>query len=74
MDVKLDKWFRPEIDKTVLKELTKKSDIKGLIHVGVYFSLLTFVGVLAYLNWGTWWSVVWFYIYGNIFCLQSYLA
>ena len=53
MDVKLDKWFRPEIDKTVLKELTKKSDIKGLIHVGVYFSLLTFVGVLAYLNWGT---------------------
>ena len=24
MDVKLDKWFRPKIDKEVLKELTKK--------------------------------------------------
>ena len=33
MDVKLEKWFRPKIDKEVLKELTKKSDIKGLIPV-----------------------------------------
>ena len=55
MDVKLDKWFKPEIDKTVLKELTKKSDIKGLIHVSIYFSLLSIVGYLAYLTWGTWW-------------------
>ena len=68
MDVKLEKWFRPNIDKEVLKELTKKSDIKGLIHVSIYFSLLSIVGYLAYLTWGTWWSVLWFYIYGNIFC------
>ena len=44
MDVKLEKWFRPNIDKEVLKELTKKSDIKGLIHVSIYFSLLSIVG------------------------------
>ena len=25
MDVKLEKWFRPNIDKEVLKELTKKT-------------------------------------------------
>ena len=42
MDVKLDKWFRPKIDKEVLKELTKKSDLKGLIHISVYFSFLIF--------------------------------
>ena len=52
MDVKLEKWFRPNIDKEVLKELTKKSDTKGLVHVGVYFSLLSIVGYLAYLTWG----------------------
>ena len=27
MDVHLEKWFRPKIDKEVLKELTKKSDL-----------------------------------------------
>ena len=68
MDVKLEKWFRPNIDKEVLRELTKKSDIKGLIHVSIYFSLLSIVGYLAYITWGTWLSVFWFYVYGNIFC------
>ena len=28
MDVKLDKWFRPKIDKEILIELSKKSDLK----------------------------------------------
>ena len=64
MDVKLDKWFRPKIDKEVLKELTKKSDLKGLVHVSVYFSFLLITGLLAYYTLGTWWSVLWFYIYG----------
>ena len=68
MDVKLDKWFRPKIDKEVLKELTQKSDLKGLLHVSFYFSFLLITGLLAYYTWGTWWSVFWFYIYGNIFC------
>ena len=63
MDVKLDKWFKPEIDKTVLKELTKKSDIKGLIHVSVYFSLLSIVGYLAYLTWGSWWCILVLYLW-----------
>ena len=68
MDVKLEKWFRPQIDKELLKELTKKSDLKGFIHVSTYFSFLILTGFLAYYTWGTWWSVLWFYIYGSIFC------
>ena len=55
MDVKLDKWFRPKIDKEILKELTKKSDIKGFIHVSIFFGFLIFAGILAYLTWGTFW-------------------
>ena len=35
-----DKWFRAEISKKDLKELSKKSDLKGLQHVTIYFILL----------------------------------
>ena len=68
MDVKLQKWFRPQIDKELLKELNKRSDLKGFVHVSIYFSFLIFAGLLAYKTWGTLWSVFWFYVYGNIFC------
>ena len=40
MDVKLEKWHKCLIDKEVLKELSKKSDLKGLQHVSVFFGLL----------------------------------
>ena len=35
-----DKWFRAEISKKDLKQLSKKSDLKGLQHVSLYFILL----------------------------------
>ena len=35
-----DKWFRAEISKKDLKQLSKKSDLKGLQHVTLYFILL----------------------------------
>ena len=71
MDVKLEKWFRPNIDKEILKELTKKSDFKGLTHVSIYYGFLVLAGLLAYHTWGTWWSVFWFYVYGNIYCFWN---
>ena len=46
MSDKLDnvdtKWFRAEISKRDLKLLSKKSDLKGLQHVTIYFILLFF--------------------------------
>ena len=44
MDVELDKWFRPKIDKEVLRKLSKKSDLKGMLHVGIYFCFLIITG------------------------------
>ena len=67
MDVKLDKWHKCKVDIEVLKELSKKSDLKGLQHVTVFFGLLIITGLLAYISWGTWWSVFWFLVYGNIY-------
>ena len=71
MEVKLEKWFRPKIDKEVLKELSKKSNLKGLKHIVIYFSLLFVAGFFAYYTWGTWWSLFWFLIYGNIYCFSN---
>ena len=53
MDVKLDKWFRPKIDKEVLRKLSKKSDLKGMLHVGIYFCFLIITGLFAYYTYLT---------------------
>jgi len=50
MDVKLEKWHRCQVDIEVLKELSKKSDVKGLQHVSVFFALLLITGTLAYIT------------------------
>ena len=71
MDVKLEKWHKCHIDKEVLKELSKKSDLKGLQHVSIFFGLLMVTGIFAYVTWGTWWSVFWFLVYGNIYSFSN---
>jgi fatty acid desaturase len=73
MDVKLDKWYKCQADKEVLKELSKKSDLKGLQHVSIFFGLLVLIGVCAYLTWGTLWGIFWILIYGNIYCFSNAL-
>ena len=71
MDVKLDKWHKCKVDIEVLKELSKKSDLKGLQHILVFFGLLIVTGILAYITWGTWWSVFWFLVYANIYSFTN---
>ena len=66
MDVDLGKWYRCEIDKKEFKKLCKKSDWQGFKHMIIYFSSLGLFGYLAYATWGTWWSLLFFLIYGNI--------
>ena len=66
MEVNLDKWFRCEIDKNEFKKLCKKSDWQGFKHMIIYFFFLGIFGYLAYATWGTWWSLLFFLIYGNI--------
>jgi hypothetical protein len=75
MDVKLDKWHKCKVDIEVLKELSKKSDIKGLQHVSLFFGLLIVTGSLAYLTWGT--LVVGFLVFGvwqHLFIFKSIVA
>ncbi len=71
MEVKLDKWHKCQIDKEILKELSKKSDLKGIQHISVFFGLLIITGTLAFITWGTWLSVFWFLVYGNIYSFSN---
>ena len=66
MEVNLNKWHRCNIDKQKLKKLCKKSDKAGFKHVIIFFLGLFLIGILAYITWGTWWSLLFFLIYGNI--------
>ena len=67
IDLANSEWWQPKIDKKQLKQLTKRSDLKAWFHTLVYFSALFFFGYLAYLSWGTWWSILAFFIYGTIY-------
>ena len=52
MEVNLDDWYKPKIDKKTLKNLSKKKDLPGLLHFFFYFLLLFTSGYLAYLTLG----------------------
>jgi len=66
-EVNLNQWYKPNIDKKILKDLSKRSDLKGLIHILTYFSALIITGYSSYFFWGTWLSIPCLLIYGNIF-------
>ena len=39
-DVDLNAWYKPKIDKKILKEISKRSDIKGALDVSLFIFLL----------------------------------
>ena len=67
MEINLENWFKPNIEKKDLKELSRRRDGPGLFHFFIYFLALFVSGYLAYITWGTWWTVLWFFIYGTIY-------
>ena len=70
MEVNLDDWYRPEVDRKKLKDLSKRRDLPGLIHFFFYFLSLFISGYLAYVTLGTWWTYLFFFIYGTIYAFS----
>ena len=66
-EVDLKTWYKPNIDKKTLKELSKISDIKGLTDVSIFIVALILSGYLCIISWGTLWSIPALLLYGNIF-------
>ena len=66
-EVDLKTWYKPKIDKKSLKELSKRSDAKGLLDISIFIVALILSGYLCILSWGTLWSIPALLLYGNIF-------
>ena len=66
-EVDLNNWYKPNIDKKILKELSKRSDLKASLHIIIFIFSLLISGYFCFLTWGTWWSILSLLIYGNIF-------
>ena len=67
MNFELDSWYKCSIDKKKLTELSKRSNWQGIKHISVWISILFLSGYMAFITWGTWWTIFWFLIYGNIY-------
>tara|TARA_Y100000746_G_C15392589_1_gene402877 strand:- start:51 stop:1049 length:999 start_codon:yes stop_codon:yes gene_type:complete len=65
------KWWRPKIDKEILKELHKKRELPAILNTFIYFSLLIIFGYLAYLSWGTWYAIPAFLLYGTFYSFTN---
>ena len=66
-EVDLKTWYKPNLDKKILKELSKRSDLKGFADISLFILALILSGYLSILTWGTWWSIPALLLYGNIF-------
>ncbi len=64
-------WWQPKIDKKILKELCKKRSWPGTYYITMYFVALIFCGYMAYTTWGTYWTVLWFWLYGTIYAFSG---
>ena len=70
MHINLENWYKAKIDRKKLKDLSKRKNLPGLIHFFFYFLFLFIFGYLAYITWGTWWSALFFFIYGTIYAFS----
>ena len=73
MKLDLNNWYKPEIDRKKLKELSKRRDWPALLHFIIYFGTLITSGYLAYITRGNWISILFFFIYVEFFILDQYL-
>ena len=58
-----EEWFKPNIDKKALKELSKRSDMAGWRHIIIFTISLFLLGLLCSYFWGTWWFILTYIAY-----------
>ena len=71
MNSEVINWHKCSINKRELKKFSIRSDWQGLKHIFLYFLLLIFSGYMAFVTWNSWWTILWFLIYGNIYTLSN---
>ena len=53
-EIDLKTWYKPNVDKKILKELSTRSDLKGLFDMGIFLLALLASGYLCIVTWGSW--------------------
>ena len=64
-------WWKPDIDKKTLKSLCVKRSSPGALYVSLYFIALITMGYLAFITWGSYWSILFFWLYGIIYAFSG---
>jgi fatty acid desaturase len=67
------KWWKPQLDSAVLKDLMRRSDLPAVLAYGVWFLLVAALGYLSaalYLA-GSAWCIPAFLVYGTFFSLNN---
>ena len=58
-----NEWFKPTIDKKILKKLSKRSDFEGWKHVIIFFTSLIILGFATTMFWGSFWFIPVYILY-----------
>jgi fatty acid desaturase len=58
-----NQWFRANIDKKKLKELSKRSDLEGWKHIIIFTISLVSLGALCTYFWGSIWFILFYLFY-----------
>jgi fatty acid desaturase len=67
-------WFTPAVDRKLLKQLMKRSDMPALRDHGLWVGLLIASGALAFAAWGSWWALPAFLVYGVLYSASDHRA
>ena len=70
-------WYRCPIEKETLKNLTLRSDLKGLMQAGGHFALFLLTGIITYYFWflGMWYSfLISLFLHGTVTSFLSGVA
>lgn len=46
-------WYKPNIERKILKKLSKRSDFYGWKHIIIFFTSLIILGILCLNFWGS---------------------
>ena len=66
--------FKAQIDPLLMKQLIKKSNLKGILHFGIFFMILIVFGILSLQLIGTYWFFPFYLIYAIIFAFSEAAA
>jgi len=71
MNVADTAWYKCEIDRKIIKGLSRRTNWHGLVYLGVFIFCVACSGWIAIQTIGTWWVVPAFLVYGSIWIFAT---